>query len=158
MGLEPVSWGPHVWAAIHIICLGAPNMFQGGDELNYRKFLESLPYILPCEKCREHLKSHMERYPIDGALSGGKTTLFKWSVNLHNAVNRSLGKREMSVEEAMRHWTTVLEGTNVKKKEGQYVQSGCSTRHREVKMVILVVMLIIIGMILGLLLSKYLRN
>lgn len=158
MGLEPVSWGPHVWAAIHIICLGAPDMFQGSDQLSYHKFLDSLPYILPCEKCREHLKSHMERYPIDGALSGGKTTLFKWSVNLHNAVNRSLGKKEMSVEDAMQHWTAVLNGTNVDKKEGYKLRTSCSTQHQQFKFAVFVMMLIIIGMIIGLLLSTYLRT
>lgn len=160
MGLEPISWGPHVWAAIHIICLGAPEMFQGGDHLSYFKFFDSLPYVLPCEKCREHLKRHMEKYPIDAALAGGRSTLFTWSVNLHNAVNRSIGKPEMSVPDAMKHWTTVLNGTN---KDGnrstQSHNEGCHNMHQTFKKILMVLMFIIMGMILGIIIAdSYLKR
>ena len=156
MGLEPIAWGPHVWAAIHIICLGAPESFAGSDHLSYRKFFDALPYVLPCEKCREHLKAHMERYPIDAALSGGKATLFAWSVQLHNAVNRSLNKPEMSVSDARAHWTSVLEGTVATTKQSP-PERKCS-KHVLTRIYVSIAIILICGILLGLIASNYVRN
>lgn len=105
MGLEPTIWGPSAWATIHLICLGAPDVFQG-EQLSYRKFFDSLPYVLPCEKCRSHLLEHLEKHTMDGALAGGRKTLFAWSVELHNIVNKSLGKPSMTVEDALKFWSS----------------------------------------------------
>jgi hypothetical protein len=126
-------------------------MFQGGDQLSYFKFFDSLPYVLPCEKCREHLKRHMEKYPIDAALAGGRSTLFTWSVNLHNAVNRSIGKPEMTVADAMKHWTSVLNGTN-KTEHVRMNQGGCD-KYPVVKKILMIAMLLIAGMIIGIIIS-----
>lgn len=158
MGLEPVTWGPHVWAAIHIICLGAPEVFQGNDHLSYFKFFDSLPYVLPCEKCREHLKQHMEKNPIDAALSGGRSTLFSWSVKLHNAVNRSLNKPEMSVEDARRHWNSVLYGAKTNQKDAHVMSRTSCGRYAMLRKIILVFMLIITGIIIGIVVSSFITK
>lgn len=155
MGLEPVLWGPHVWAAIHMICLGAPEHFAG-EQLSYQKFFDSLPYVLPCAKCKEHLLQHLEKNPMDAALAGGNTTLFAWSVQLHNAVNRSLNKPEMTVADARAHWTNVLEGTQDTKQKQSESTKKCYSSYTHLKMIVAFLMLIIIGMILGLMISNYL--
>lgn len=107
MGIEPNIWGPSTWATIHLICLGAPEVFQG-EQLSYKKFFDALPYVLPCEKCKAHLIQHLESHTMDGALAGGRRTLFAWSVELHNIVNRSLGKPTMTVEDALKHWSSFV--------------------------------------------------
>lgn len=153
--MEPTLWGPHVWAAIHVICLGAPEHFKG-EQLSYQKFFDSLPYVLPCAKCKEHLLQHLEKNPMDAALAGGKTTLFTWSVQLHNAVNRSLGKPEMSVQDAHDHWISVLEGRVVKEKPGTSDENKqCYSQYKAAKTIVLIAMFIITGIIIGLLISTY---
>jgi len=122
MGLAPANWGPCIWASIHLICLGAPEQFNG-NQLNYRKFFDALPYVLPCEKCRDHLIEHLAKHPMDAALAGGRNTLFVWSVQLHNTVNKSLGKPEMSVEDALQFWNDVANGrTSLCKNKTQNVK------------------------------------
>jgi hypothetical protein len=98
----------------------------------------------------------MEKHPLDAALSGGRNTMFTWSVNLHNAVNRSLGKAEMSVQDAMTHWTSVLHGTP--QKTAPYAQTAgkhCTKQSLILKMIFMILMLIICGIIIGLLLSDF---
>jgi hypothetical protein len=151
MGITPAYWGPCVWASIHLICLGAPEQFSG-NQLNYRKFFESLPYVLPCDACKQHLTEHLEKHPMDAALAGGRDSLFTWSVQLHNAVNRSLGKPEMTVEQARHHWDSVARGE--KAKVPDVVAPPTQTRKYGLKEWILMLMVLIIGITVGILLTQ----
>lgn len=99
-----------MWAAIHLICLGAPASFSGSDTSGYRAFFTHLASILPCEACREHLRQNLKETSIEAALSGGRESLFKWSVQLHNTVNGQLNKRIVPYDEAKAFWTEVAEG------------------------------------------------
>lgn len=110
MGIAPAYWGPHVWAAIHLICLGAPESFTGSDTSGYRAFFTNLASILPCEACREHLRQNLKETSIEAALSGGRESLFKWSVQLHNTVNGQLGKPILPYDQAKAFWTDVANG------------------------------------------------
>lgn len=110
MGIAPVYWGPHVWAAIHLICLGAPESFSGSDTSGYRAFFVNLASILPCEACGNHLRQNLKETSIEAALAGGRETLFRWSVQLHNTVNGQLGKRVIPYEEAKTFWMNVANG------------------------------------------------
>lgn len=102
---EPEIWGPHVWAAIHLIAMGAPESFNSSTQGGYRNFFGNLPYVLPCIKCQEHLLKAMEELPLDMAFVSGRKSLFKWTVDLHNAVNARLGKPLVSYEDAERRWS-----------------------------------------------------
>lgn len=110
MGIAPQYWGPHVWAAIHLICLGAPETFSGSDSSGYRAFFTNLASILPCEKCQEHLRQNLKEASLEAALSGGRDSLFRWSVQLHNMVNSQLGKAIIPYEEARAFWDKVATG------------------------------------------------
>jgi hypothetical protein len=52
--------------------------------------------------------------PIEGYMDSGKL-LFEWTVTLHNVVNRELGKREWTVEEAFEHYTKEPKAVTEKK-------------------------------------------
>lgn len=151
MGIEPHIWGPSAWATIHMICLGAPDVLEA-HQLSYKKFFDALPYVLPCEKCRKHLVQHLEKHPMDAALAGGKSSLFAWSVDLHNAVNEMLGKPKISVADALQFWSSYKPSTS----------SSCKINDKKTKThadclgkkMLFVAMLIVLGIILGLLLSK----
>jgi hypothetical protein len=90
-------WGPALWRAIHFIALGYPSVPTEADAVSYRAFFESLDKVIPCAVCASNYRRHMDEIPIDGYLlgvgrgSGGKT-LFEWTVELHNVVDRELGK------------------------------------------------------------------
>lgn len=51
--------------------------------------------------CRRHWREFVAKYPPDFS---SREAFFAWTVRAHNAVNRRLGKREMSLEEALELW------------------------------------------------------
>jgi hypothetical protein len=106
MGLVPNHWGPYTWATIHLICLGAPDVLDAAAQQHYRAFFNMLPHVIPCSVCSDHLKENLKTLPIDDHLASN-TDLFKWSVNLHNLVNKQLKKPQVSIEEAERKWREI---------------------------------------------------
>lgn len=83
-GIDPQLWGPSAWTFLHYIALGYPTKPTPGDADDFRAFLYSLPYILPCQKCRLNLASHLNTMPPDKALEQGRDAFFDWTVDLHN--------------------------------------------------------------------------
>ena len=95
-------WGEHLWAFIHTICIV-------DDEHNNYKYhktvidkLHGILDVLPCPKCRDTYSYHLQR--LEHIDLNKSMELFYWSVDLHNAVNVKLGKRKISMDEAIRKW------------------------------------------------------
>lgn len=99
--MDPKVWGPHLWSSLHYIALGYPDSPSPVDKYNYQNFYESLHTILPCEECATHYKALVQEMKITPHLND-KYDLFKWTVNVHNAVNQRLGKPQMSYNDALR--------------------------------------------------------
>ena len=90
-------WGPYFWFTLHTITLGYSDNPTYQDKRRYNDFFSSVQYILPCEKCREHYRTHLNNFPISISLDN-KESLVQWLFNLHNQVNISLNKDAMSYE------------------------------------------------------------
>ena len=103
--MQPSVWGPTLWRSLHFVALGYPD--SCADEAtrdmvryDYKNFFENFWRVLPCKKCSVNYRRHLEELPpIDNYLSCSNN-LFSWTVALHNIVNKELGKREYTVEEA----------------------------------------------------------
>lgn len=100
----PQLWGPHLWKSIHYIALGYPTTPREEDKMNYNLFYSNLWKYIPCMKCALNYKRHLDELPIDSFLTSN-IKLFEWTVNLHNIVNRELGKPIMSKEDAWKVYT-----------------------------------------------------
>lgn len=102
------EWGTHMWAFIHTITI-----VDSDQEDVLRKQVDSavaclrgLVGVVPCHKCAEHLKAALEdieKQDIYCAMG-----LFRWGVDLHNTINRRLGKADWTVEEALGRWGRVI--------------------------------------------------
>jgi hypothetical protein len=101
----PQLWGPHLWKSIHYIALGYPKTPREEDKMNYYMFYSTLWKYIPCMKCAINYKRHLEELPIDPFLTSN-IALFEWTVNIHNIVNKELGKPTMSKEDAWKLYTT----------------------------------------------------
>jgi hypothetical protein len=53
-------------------------------------------YIIPCLSCRQHFEQVLVENPVPEA-----GDFFAWSVDVHNIVNKRLGKPEFSYEDAL---------------------------------------------------------
>jgi len=100
MKLPPSVWGPYFWLTIHTVALAYPKEPSYSDKKSAKEFFESLQFLLPCPVCREHLKDHLRKKPLTPHLDR-RDDLFKWTVDLHNEVNKSLNKPELNEVEAL---------------------------------------------------------
>lgn len=94
-------WGRFLWGFIHTITVID---YEDNVEATHNAIysLKMLHEHIPCPKCRQTYMQHVNylshvdvREPM---------VLFYWSVDLHNAVNRKLGKRERTYREALLQW------------------------------------------------------
>jgi hypothetical protein len=98
MGLSPKQWGKQAWHFIHMVALNYPVEPKQEDKDRYTKFLKSLGFVLPCEICSEHWKEKIKEYPPN---LNNREEFFKWTVDMHNQVNKSNNKRQITYKEAM---------------------------------------------------------
>jgi cbb3-type cytochrome oxidase subunit 3 len=98
---NPSLWGPSLWNSIHYIALGYPeNNPSDNISSKYVQFFKSLSVVIPCDECKIHFNQMLINYPPN---LKSKETLFKWSVDIHNLVNKRLNKKELTYEEAIVH-------------------------------------------------------
>lgn len=91
MHLPPEIWGPFFWHTIHIVALGYPSDPSYAHKKAAKEFFESLQMLIPCPICRDHYTEHVAKYPITPHLDK-RADLFRWTVLLHNEVNKANGK------------------------------------------------------------------
>jgi hypothetical protein len=106
MQFPPTVWGPFFWHTIHIVALGYPKNPTYTDKKCAKDFYESLAFLLPCAICREHYKEHLATHPITTFLDS-RTDLIKWTIEIHNSVNKSLGKAEWTLPEVLAYYEKV---------------------------------------------------
>jgi len=103
MRFEPSVWGPIFWHTIHIVAIGYSKHPTYTDKKCAKEFFESLTFLIPCSICRDHYKIYLAEKPITPFLDS-KTDLIKWTVDIHNEVNKKLGKPTWTLEEVMRYY------------------------------------------------------
>lgn len=97
--MDPAKFGPCLWRSIHIIALGYPENPTEIDKQTYTNYYRDLWKIIPCLKCSLNYRRHWTELPIYSFLDS-REHLFEWTVLLHNIVNKELGKKQISLEEA----------------------------------------------------------
>lgn len=95
----PDKWGPGTWYLIHCAAKCYPCNPSDSDKAEMHHFLNSLGPILPCKKCRGNYMEYLKAHPP--ALSC-KRAFKKWTYNLHDSVNKRLGKKSPPFEEVFR--------------------------------------------------------
>ena len=106
MQFPPSVWGPFFWHTMHIVALGYSKNPTYTDKKCAKEFYESLAFLLPCSICREHYKEYLQEKPISTFLDS-RTDLIKWTVQIHNKVNKMLGKAEWTLEEVLSYYEKV---------------------------------------------------
>jgi hypothetical protein len=95
-------WGPSLWKFIHTICIID---FENNEPYVTQIIsnLKSLGPVIPCHKCQALYEDHLKK--LDTIDRSESMVLFKWSWELHNAVNIKHNKPEMTYEDALREYT-----------------------------------------------------
>lgn len=93
------TWSHPTWKMIHYYA----SRHDGSSQyaLSYKAYVSCLQFLLPCPKCKQHLKDNLADHPIDQYFSSA-SDLFTWSYILHQTVSSQIGKKGISIQEARR--------------------------------------------------------
>lgn len=94
--INPAIWGPNLWKFMHYLTLSYPENPTEEEKDRLHDFFEIIKTLLPCEKCRYNFKNHLEKFPLTDEILSTNLSVVKWLFNLHNEVNKSLDKPELS--------------------------------------------------------------
>jgi len=98
--IPPSTWGPFFWHTMHLVALGYPMKPTYAEKRAAKEFYESLTHLIPCPLCKLHYADHVKENPITPSLDS-KETLFKWTIQIHNLVNKDLKKPEYTDADAI---------------------------------------------------------
>jgi hypothetical protein len=100
--IDSRKWGPYAWYKFHMKAVKYSTNPNINDMERIEKFYYSdfLEYI-KCESCINDYLAIIHCYPIR---LDTKYNLFNWTVDIHNIVNKKLGKRLISYYEAYQIW------------------------------------------------------
>ena len=104
--MPPEVWGPFFWHTIHLAALGYSQNPTYAHKKAAKEFFESLSVLLPCEKCRKHYAQHLAVKPITPHLDR-RQDLLKWTIDLHNTVNATLSKPQLSESEVIAYYKRI---------------------------------------------------
>ena len=85
-------WGPHAWFFLETVCMGYPTDPSYEEKKQAENFFKALQFMIPCEKCRNHYKKHLKKYPLNGEVLSSRDNLFMWIVDIHNSVHKNKQK------------------------------------------------------------------
>ena len=75
-------WGPSTWKSLHSMAV----KYDITKKQHFINYINSLPHLLPCEKCGKHLKDNLKSFPYTPFLNNNHD-LFFWTYLLHDMVN-----------------------------------------------------------------------
>lgn len=99
-GVQPHVWGPLLWVFLHILGTNYPSDTQIRESSketrtrikSYKMFFKSLPGILPCKSCRNHLQENFKLLGFSDQVFANRQSLSRFVFKLHNLVNSQLKK------------------------------------------------------------------
>mgnify|MGYP003992209179 len=92
-GMLTSVWGPPLWHTLHTISFNYPVKPKKQDKEDYYNFFKNLQKVLPCKYCRDNLKNNYKKIPLKKSVFKNRETLSKWLYDVHEEVNKMLGKK-----------------------------------------------------------------
>ena len=101
LNITPETWGPYWWGVIHLTTLSYPAMPTQEDKNAIRTFVETISKVLPCLNCRQNFNEHIKKIPLTDEILATNTTLIQWGIDMHNEVNKMLGKPSITISDVI---------------------------------------------------------
>ena len=143
-GIALSVWGPNAWGFLHAISFTMPINPNKKEKESYLKFFQSLPDVLPCNLCREHLREIYKKLPIQVE---SRESCSKWLVDVHNQVNQNTKKPIISYQDVSKMYLSDWNGLRSLKTRTEISDtsshSKCCGKKKDVR--------ILMGVIAGLL-------
>jgi len=96
----PEVWGTHYWFFLMTIALTYPDHVNAVTKRKYYDLIQNLPIFIPNAEISKNFSDMLNKYPVTPYLDN-RDSFVRWIVFIHNKINASLGKREITMDEAM---------------------------------------------------------
>lgn len=101
-GMLTYVWGPSLWHSLHIMSFNYPVNPSDKEKEEYMVYFKSLGNVLPCRYCRDNYKKILKTMPLKKSVFKNRESLSRWVFNLHELVNKNLGKKSKLTYEKVR--------------------------------------------------------
>jgi hypothetical protein len=99
-GMLTTVWGPAMWHYLHTLSFNYPVNPTDENKKYYKQFIENLQHTLPCKYCRNNFQKNLKILPVTENVLLSRNTFSRYVYDLHNLVNKMLGKHiHISYEE-----------------------------------------------------------
>ena len=116
MALDPIVWGPHYWFVLHTIALTYPSNPNETIKKKYYDFIHNIPLFLPITTIGNTFSALLDKYPVTPYLDS-QPSFVKWMHFIHNKINASLDKPELTMEDSMIQYYEHYKPKEIKEKE-----------------------------------------
>ena len=99
MEFDPNIWGPHYWFFLHTIAHSYPKAPNETTKRKYYDTVHNMPLFIPVPEIGDRFSKLLDKYPLSPYL-GTRDSFVRWVHFIHNKLNQSLGKDEMSLLES----------------------------------------------------------
>jgi len=101
--LDPNVWGPHYWFFIHTLAYSYPETPNEFTKRKYYDLIQNLPLFLPNLEISKKFAQTLDKFPVTPYLDC-RESFIRWTIYLHNYVNRTLDKPEWELLEALENY------------------------------------------------------
>ena len=141
MTLDPKVWGPHYWFVLHTIAISYPINPNKIMKKKMYDFIQNLPIFLPIEEIGNNFSKFLNKYPVTPYLDSRKS-LMRWVNFIHNKINISLNKSELTFEESLTKYYENYKPVEIKLQEIKFYQ--------EKKMFFIILFILLLSLIFSL--------
>jgi hypothetical protein len=96
----PDVWGPHYWFFMMTIALSYPDHVNAVTKRKYYDFIMNLPMFIPNPEIGNRFSEFLDKYPVSPYLDS-RDSFVRWVHFIHNKINHSIGKEEISFTQAI---------------------------------------------------------
>ena len=100
MLFEPSVWGPHYWFFLHTVAECYPENPNEVLKRKYYDLIQNIPLFIPISEIGDKFSRLLDKYPVTPYLCS-KQSFVRWMHFIHNKINVSLEKPELSLPEAL---------------------------------------------------------
>jgi hypothetical protein len=105
MQYDPSVWGPHFWFFIHTLAYTYPEHPNAITKRKYYDVIQNMPLFIPIVDMGDKFAELLDKYPVSPYLDT-RDSFVRWTVFIHNKLNKLLGKEELSFVEAYEKYTS----------------------------------------------------
>jgi hypothetical protein len=100
MHFDSAVWGPHYWFFLHTVARTYPDAPNEISKRKYYDLIQNMPLFIPNEEMGNNFSKLLDKYPVTPYLDN-KDSFIRWVHFIHNKINHTIGKEEVSYMAAM---------------------------------------------------------